>query len=167
VNELTNIAELVIGLHAKPDDLTLAQVAVRALLVYCAVITFVRLGKKRFLAQATAFDAILLILIGSVASRAISGTAPFFPTLLAVATLIAVHSAFSYLSCRWDAFSDFVKGNPTVIVKDGRVNQGAMRSAHMTKGDLEEDLRKKGVADISDVAEARLERDGMLSVLKK
>lgn len=167
VMELAGVINALIGLHAKPDDLTFAQVALRAILVYGAVIALVRVGKKRFLAQATAFDAILLVLIGSVASRAISGTAPFFATLLAVAVLIGVHSAFSYLSCRWSTFSRLVKGNPTVVVKEGQVVQQALRGAHMSSGDLEEDLRKKGVADNSQVAEARLERDGTLSVLKK
>jgi uncharacterized membrane protein YcaP (DUF421 family) len=90
----------------------LVNVSVRAFLVYGAVITLVRLGKKRFLAQATAFDAILLVLIGSVASRAISGTAPFFATLLAVGALIAVHSAFSYLSYRGPTFSGWLKEIP-------------------------------------------------------
>ena len=62
---MAELAETLLGLSAKADDLTLAQVALRAFLVYGALIVFVRLGKKRFLAQATPFDAILLILIGS------------------------------------------------------------------------------------------------------
>ena len=66
---MAELAETLLGLSAKADDLTLAQVAVRAFLVYSALIVFVRLGKKRFLAQATPLDAILLILIGSIASR--------------------------------------------------------------------------------------------------
>jgi uncharacterized membrane protein YcaP (DUF421 family) len=167
VNPLEHIVDQLIGLNAKPEDLTFAQVALRAFLVYSVVILLVRLGKKRFLAQATAFDAILLVLIGSVASRAISGTAPFFSTLLAVAVLIAVHSAASFFSCRWNTLSGLLKGNPTLIVKNGKVDRDAMRGAHMSGGDLEEDLRKKGVGEVSEVAEARLERDGMLSVLKK
>jgi uncharacterized membrane protein YcaP (DUF421 family) len=60
-----------------------------------------------------------------------------------------------------------VKGNPTLVVKDGRVVRQALKGAHMSDGDLEEDLRKKAVADISKITEARLERDGTLSVLTK
>ena len=66
---IAELAETLLGLSAKADDLLLAQVAVRAFLVYSALIVFVRLGKKRFLAQATPLDAILLILIGSIASQ--------------------------------------------------------------------------------------------------
>jgi uncharacterized membrane protein YcaP (DUF421 family) len=37
----------------------------------------------------------------------------------------------------------------------------------MSDGDLEEDLRSAGVADVREVFEARLERSGKLSVIKK
>ena len=111
---MAELAETLLGLSAKADDLTLAQVAVRAFLVYSALIVFVRLGKKRFLAQATPLDAILLILIGSIASRGVSGTAPFFTSIMASGWLIALHSVFSFISCRSDRFSHWIKGNPTV-----------------------------------------------------
>jgi uncharacterized membrane protein YcaP (DUF421 family) len=42
-----------------------------------------------------------------------------------------------------------------------------MKDAHMSKDDLAEDLRQAGVKSRSDVKEARLERSGKLSVIKK
>ena len=45
---MAELAETLLGLSAKADDLTLAQVAVRAFLVYSALIIFVRLGKAVF-----------------------------------------------------------------------------------------------------------------------
>ena len=167
MNAIENFFELLLNLHGRPEDITFAQVAVRAFIAYGAVIAMVRLGKKRFLAQATAFDAILLVLIGSIASRAISGTAPFFASLFATGVLIAIHTALSYVSRRWDTFSDLVKGNPTPIIKNGRLDEEALGGAHMSRGDLCEDLRKQGVTEASEVALATLERDGTLSVIKK
>jgi uncharacterized membrane protein YcaP (DUF421 family) len=166
MSTLIEMVHSTLGLWARPDDLTFAQIGVRALLVYGTLIALVRFGKKRFLGQATAFDAILLILIGSIASRAVSGTAPFFPTLFAVGVLIAIHSLISYVSCVSTGFGRLIKGNPTVLIKDGRVHSDALRRAHMTAEDLEEDLRKSGVRDPAEISEARLERDGKLSVLK-
>jgi uncharacterized membrane protein YcaP (DUF421 family) len=163
---LSGIAESLLGLSEKAEGLTLAQVALRAFLVYGALIGFVRLGKKRFLSQATAFDAILVILIGSIASRGVSGTAPFFSSVFAAGWLIAIHSAFSFISCRSDRFSHLIKGNPNVLIKNGNVDRQALRNAHMSNGDLDEDLRKNGLRDTSNIAEGRLERDGTLSVIQ-
>ena len=166
MDAIFEIAQSLLGLSQKAENLGFAQVAVRATLVYMTLITFVRLGKKRSLGQATAFDAILIILIGSIASRAVSGTASFFPNLVAVALLIALHSLILYFSCVSTTFGGLIKGNPTLLIKDGRVHRKALRAAHMTDDDLEEDLRKEGIRAPADVAEARLERDGKLSVLR-
>ena len=41
-----------------------------------------------------------------------------------------------------------------------------MRIAHLTDRDLEEDLHRHGMTDIEGIAEARLERNGDISIVK-
>jgi hypothetical protein len=43
-----------------------------------------------------------------------------------------------------------------VLVKDGRIDREAMLNTHMSEGDLDEDLRKKGLQDAAKIAEAPL-----------
>ena len=158
----------VLGLSATTAyDLTVPQVAFRALTVYFALIVFVRLGKKRFLGQATAFDAILIIMIGSISSRAVSGTAPFVATLVATFIFIIVHWLISYFTESSTALSSLVKGHDTTLINNGRVDRKSLRNAHMSPDDLAEDLRLQGVVNSEDVKEARLERSGKLSVIRK
>ncbi|MBL0406823.1 DUF421 domain-containing protein [Microvirga aerilata] len=59
-----------------------------------------------------------------------------------------------------------IKDKPRTLIRDGQVDEQAMRKVHMTEHDLWEDLRGKGVSDLKQVAEARLERSGNLSVIK-
>jgi uncharacterized membrane protein YcaP (DUF421 family) len=148
-------------------DLTAAQVCLRAAIVYFILILFVRLGKKRFLGQATAFDAILIIVIGSIASRAVSGTAPFVATIAATLVFIFMHWLISFFAKDSPTISDLVKGHDTVVIKNGRIDRKALDRAHMSPDDLAEDLREQGVADKAEVREARLERSGKLSVIRK
>ena len=68
---------------------------------------------------------------------------------------------------RSQVFSHWIKGNATTIIKDGKVDRQAMARTHMSSDDLDEDLRSKGVKDPGQVDEARLERSGSLSVIKK
>jgi uncharacterized membrane protein YcaP (DUF421 family) len=157
-----------LGLSAtQADELSTLQVCLRACAVFLILIGYVRFGKKRFLGQATAFDAILVIVIGSVASRAISGTAPFVPSLAATFVLIAVHWLISFFTVNSPTLSYLVKGHDTVLIKNGRIDHKALRNAHMSMDDLSEDLRQNGVEDARDAKEARLERSGKLSVIKK
>jgi uncharacterized membrane protein YcaP (DUF421 family) len=148
-------------------DLSIAQVCCRAVVVYVILIGYVRLGKKRFLGEATAFDAVLVIIIGSIASRAISGTAPFVASLAAAFVLIAIHWLISYLTESSPRLSYLVKGHDTLIIQNGRVIRQALRDAHMSQDDLAEDLRQQGINNPDKVKEARLERSGKLSVIKK
>ena len=162
------ILETLVGISAtKAEELTIFQVCCRAVLVYLILIGYVRLGKKRFLGQATAFDVILLIILGSIASRAISGTAPLLASLLGTLTLIIFHWVISYFG-EFSPLVEFIaKGTDTVVVKNGRVDRKALKSVHMSADDLAEDLREHGITDPKDVDEARLERSGKLSVIKR
>ena len=69
--------------------------AVRAFVMYLALIAIVRSAKKRFLSNATAFDFILTVMVGAGAARAMTGGAPFLPSLLALVVLVAMHWLFS------------------------------------------------------------------------
>ena len=161
-----DILDSVLGLSLKAEQLGFGHMAVRAALTYVFLIALVRAGKKRALGGATAFDVILIIILGSIAARALTGGAPYFPSMLALIVLVFTHWLFSYVAWASPALSDFIKGHSTVVILDGKVNREALRAAHVSMDDLEEDLRSKGVDDLKAVKEARLERSGKLSVLR-
>jgi uncharacterized membrane protein YcaP (DUF421 family) len=73
----------------------------------------------------------------------------------------------SVITRDWSLLSHLVKGHSTLLVKDGKVDERALRGALMSKDDLDEDLRQKGVSDPAQLKEARLERSGKLSTIKK
>ena len=157
-----------LGLSAtKAEELSTFQVCLRAVVVYLVLIAYVRLAKKRFLSQASAFDVILVIVIGSVSSRAISGTAPFFPSLAGTFILILTHWVISYFARNSPFLSYLAKGTDTVLIRDGKVDPKALAASHMSDDDLAEDLRQEGFEEPKNVKSARLERSGKLSVIKK
>jgi uncharacterized membrane protein YcaP (DUF421 family) len=166
MDEINHALEWLFGSSGSSIHINAPQMALRAIVVYCATVLIVRLGKKRFMSRATAFDVILGIMLGSMVSRAIAGTAPFLPTLAASATLLAVHWLFSAGAVRSHRLGDVIKGTSRILVKGGRVDTAALHAAHMTDRDLWEELRSKSIADLNEVAEARLERSGRLSVIK-
>ena len=164
---LYQLGDQILGLSLKSEQLGFGHMAARALLMYALLLVIVRAGKKRFLGRATAFDVILVIMIGSVGARALTGGAPFFPSTLGIAVLVAIHWIISWAARGSPVLSGLVKGHATVLIKDGKVMTDALAAAHMSRGDLDEDLREKSVADPSRVREARLERSGRLSAIEK
>jgi len=164
---MLDLIDRVMGLSVKAEDLGFGHMAARAIVMYLALIVLVRAAKKRFLSNATAFDFILTVMVGSVAARAMTGGSPFFASLLALMVLVWMHWAFSIAARNSPSFSRLIKGNATLLIKDGVPDRDALRAAHMSLDDLREGLRERGVAEPSEVAEARLERSGKVSVVKR
>ena len=82
-----------LGLGVEPKDLTVLQISLRGIIVFLATLMMVRLGHKRSLARKTAFDAVLIVILASVLSRAINGSAAFFATLGGGLVLVLVAPA--------------------------------------------------------------------------
>ncbi len=160
--EVGSLLNRVLGLDA--PELAWWQMMIRALVVYVLVIVLVRLGNKRFMAKGTAFDLVLVIILGSVASRAITGNAPFFGALAAALALVGLHWVFAALAFHFDRLGGWLKGQPRLLVQNGELQWQALRHSHITEKDILEALRTQTEGtDLSPVKEAWLERNGEIS----
>lgn len=158
--------EDLLGIGRPSQDIGVLQMGLRAVVIYLATILTIRLGRKRFRGRATAFDIVLGIMIGSVASRAITGDAPMLPAMAATAVLVGLHYLLSLLTIRWDALGSALKGQPIPLVRDGVIDEDNLRKSHISEDDLREELRCKGIRDLREVGLASLEGSGSISVLR-
>jgi len=154
------------GLGAYAENAGAVSIALRVVLVYAAALVLVRLGNKRFLSEATAFDVIVAIMLGSIMSRALDGSSPFGPTVLVAAVLIGLHWLFSVLAYHTSWFGTLVKGEPVLLIRDGEVQRPGMRRGSITEADLTQALRlQTNQPDPAKVKRAYLERNGQISVV--
>lgn len=168
LQEARDALETLLGVGRDAGDIDTGQMALRAIVVYASTLAIVRLGSKRFLGKATAFDVIVGIMIGSVMSRAINGSAGILPTLAGGAVLVALHWLFAVLSYHTSWLGDFVKGRPVLLIEEGRVRGEGMRKTSLSENDLQEALRLHGIRpDPSRVGLAYLERNGNVSVVPR
>jgi uncharacterized membrane protein YcaP (DUF421 family) len=158
--------QVFLGYERDVSDVNAIQMALRTMIIYALTLVLIRLGSKRFLSEATAFDVIVGIMLGSVMSRAINSSAPLFPTLLAGVVFIGLHWSFATLAFRTTWFGSLVKGSPVVLIKDGTIQQQGVREAGVSTHDLAQALRLQAQeTDISKVQLAYLERNGNISVI--
>ncbi len=168
MNEFWNFSQTLLGLGADPKNLTFLQVSLRAIIVFVATLIMVRIGHKRSLAQRTPFDAVLLVILASVLSRAVNGSAPFFATIGGGLILVIIHRLFASLAYYSHGFGILVKGKPEVIVRDGECDRTTMRRNHVSVHDLAEDMHLNAHSDdLSTIRVARVERSGDISFIKK
>ena len=165
VQSLVDGFQLLLGLGLDVGDVDSVQMALRVIAVYAIMLAMVRLASKRFLSKASAFDVIVAIMLGSIMSRAINGSAPFLPTVVASAALLGLHWLFATLAAQ-TSFGTLVKGEPRLLIKDGRIQEDGLREAKLSAKDLNEALRlEAGDADPSKVKRAYLERNGSISIV--
>ena len=168
MNAFWNSLETFLGLGVEPKDLTFVQISIRGIIVFLATLIMVRLGHKRSLSRKTPFDAVLLVILAAVLSRAINGSAAFFATIGGGVVLVVLHRLFAFLAFYSHGFGILVKGRPDVIVRDGECDFRVMRRNHVSTHDIDEDMRLSShTDDLSKIRVARVERSGDISFIKK
>jgi uncharacterized membrane protein YcaP (DUF421 family) len=165
-NETRDVVDTVFG--TIETDLNALQMAARAVVTFVVTVAVVRIGNKRLFGKGTAYDMVVAIMIGSVMSRAItgSGAGTMLATWAGGLTLILLHWLLSWVAFHTDSFGSLVKGHEVQLVKDGEILESGMRETGTTRRDLDRALREDGnVPDISQVQMAYMERDGSISVV--
>lgn len=155
-----------LGLDLSGSDLHAGHMVARVVIVFIISILFIRIGDKRFMGRNTALDVMLGFVYGSVMSRAITGNAPFVPTLCAGLALVVMHWLLSRLSFSFSRFGTVVKGRRRLLVENGEIQWSEMKKSHISRNDLEEAIRHAGMPpELGEVHQAYLERNGNISVI--
>jgi uncharacterized membrane protein YcaP (DUF421 family) len=153
-----------LGLGVQPKDLSTLHVVSRTVLILGYSLVLVKVAHKRFMSRKTAFDFVVAFVLASILSRAINGSAPLVPTLVAGIVIVVIHWGLDYCSQRWRSVECFLKGESTLLVKNGEMDRQAMEAHHISEEDIKEDMRlSASTNDLEKVREARLERNGSIS----
>jgi uncharacterized membrane protein YcaP (DUF421 family) len=162
------MSDLIYKFFGEGKDLTALQMGDRAFVMFFVTLILLRIGGLRAFGQQSAFDNVIVIMLGAILSRAVVGASPFLPIVIAGFVLVFVHRILAVISMYNDFVSDLIKGKPTSLYKNGKLNEKNMRRCDITKGDLMEGLRHN--ANLESLEEAKdifLERNGHISVVKK
>jgi uncharacterized membrane protein YcaP (DUF421 family) len=156
------------GLGVEAKDLTLLQLVLRAVVVFVTMYFMIRIAGRRFMAQKNVFDVVLAFLIASMLARAINGSASFGPNIGLGFIIAIAYRAIAWLACEIPFFGSLLKGKAVEIIVNGEIKIDPLKRHHVSRHDLEEDLRLAGnVGDPTAVKLARLERSGDISVERK
>ena len=168
MNAIYDFCAPILGLGLEPKDLTFLQISIRGVIVFLATLIMVRFGHKRSLARKTGFDAVLMVILASVLSRAINGNAAFFATLGGGVVLVLVHRLFALIAFHSHTFGVLIKGRPELIIDDGDLVLQTMRRNHISRHDIEEDMRLNAkTEDLKDIRKGYVERSGDISFIEK
>lgn len=140
----------------------------RTLILYIAVTIAIRLMGKRQIGDMQPNELVVTLLISEIAAIPLQDTEqPVFVGIAAIFMLVFLEIIISILALKSFFVRKIFSGKSVIIIKNGVIDQQAMRDVRMTVVDLIELLRGQNVFNINEVAFAVLEVNGNLSVLLK
>ncbi len=140
----------------------------RTVILYIFVTLGIRLMGKRQIGEMQPNELVVTLLISEIAAIPLQDTSqPILDGVVAIFTLVILEIIISVTAMKSIIVRKLMNGKSAVIIKNGVVDQQAMKNVRMTVLDLVELLRGQNVFDISTVAFAVLEVNGNLSILLK
>lgn len=142
-------------------------VLIRTLIIYILLFVSMRLMGKRQVGELEISDLVTTFLISEIASLPI--TEPELPLSHAIVPIIALlgfEVIISVLISRFPKFK-FLTARPSTLVRDGVIQQKAMRDARLSFDELFSELRNQGADDVSRIKYAILEQNGKITVIEK
>jgi len=150
------------------SDLNCLQMSSRAVVTFFVTLVLIRIAGIRTFGKRSAFDNVIMILLGSVLSRAVVGASPYIPTVVGCLAFVLVHWVLAWISLYNDTVGRWVKGEKESLYADGTFNKKNMKRSRISTKDIEESLRLTNQAEsFEEVKEIFIERSGDISIIKK
>lgn len=139
---------------------------VRTAVLYLLIVAGIRLMGKRQVGELEPSELVLSLIIADLASVPMQDFGiPLLTGVVPILTLLALSTLMSVLTVKSVGFRALLCGRPSIIIRNGALDQAEMARNRLTIDELLEELRGKGYADPSAVQYAILETSGQLSVL--
>jgi len=141
-------------------------VVLSAVGIAVAVLALLRVLGQRSVARLSTFDVVVLLVLGSVGGRVITGYTPSLAAgVIALVTLFVLRWCADKLSrTRWGAL--IVRDEAILLVRGEEILERSLRRARLSQEELWEALRLAGVRNLTEVAVVVLESNGAISVVR-
>ena len=138
----------------------------RTVILYFLIMIGLRLMCKRQIGELEPGELVLTMMISDLATVPMQDFGiPLMAGVIPILTLLALSMLLSQLSLTSLRFRRLACGAPSVLIREGVLQQEAMRRNRYTLDELLEELRGQGITGVEDVKYAVLENSGHLSVL--
>ena len=125
---------------------------IRTVILYILIIAGVRLMGKRQVGELEPSELVLSLLIADLASVPMQDLGiPLHAGVVPILALLSLTMILSVLTMKSIRFRTLMCGRPSIVVRDGKVDQGEMRRNRLTVDELLEELRGQGYTDLAGV----------------
>jgi uncharacterized membrane protein YcaP (DUF421 family) len=141
----------------------------RAVLVYAGLLLLFRIVGKRGLAQMTAFDFVLLLIVGEATQQVLLGEDfSFTNAMTVIATLVGLDRLANYIGFRFPKVDRVLESVSVLLVDDGKILKDRMKKAHIDEEEILTSARQAhGLERLDQVKYAVLEKNGGITIVPR
>jgi uncharacterized membrane protein YcaP (DUF421 family) len=141
----------------------------RAIAIYCFLLIIFRIAGKRTLAEITTFDLLLTLIISEATQQAmIDNDHSVTGAIVLISTLVGIDIALSLLKQRFPTIGKVLDGQPTLVLRDGKVLSARAAKERVSTEDILAAARKlHGLERLEQIKYAVVEEGGGLSIVPK
>ncbi len=141
---------------------------IRTIIIYFFVMCAIRIMGKRQIGDMQPGELVVTLLISEIAAIPLQDSSqPLLLGVVSMFTLVAIEIIISIFAMKCLTVRRLLSGKSVVVIKNGEIDQKAMKKVRLTVLDLIELLRAQDVFSLDSVSYAVLEVNGSLSVLLK
>ena len=138
----------------------------RTIILFFVTTVVLRLMGKRQLAQLQPYEVVITLMISDLATQPMGDVEiPLLGGLIAILTLLLMHSLLSLLSFWSIRLRAIICGRPSVLVRNGRICEDELSRLCFDLSDLMEGIRSQGLSGLHETGSVLLETNGALSVV--
>ena len=138
----------------------------RTVILYFLIMIGLRLMGKRQIGELEPSELVLTMMISDLATVPMQDFGiPLLAGVIPILILLSLTLLMSQLSLLNLRFRALMCGTPAILIRNGKLQQAAMRKNRYTLDELLEQLRGQGCLSVEEVQYAVLENSGQLSVL--
>ncbi|TJY43911.1 DUF421 domain-containing protein [Cohnella pontilimi] len=144
------------------------QIATKLIIAVIALWTMTKIMGKKEISQLTAFDFISSLMLSELVGNTVYQQDAHIPQLLfalVIWTLLSIGIEKLAAAIPW--LSKQASGNPELLIKQGMLDEKAMKRNNLNIDQLQTLLREQGVFSIAEVAYGIFESNGNLSVIRR
>jgi uncharacterized membrane protein YcaP (DUF421 family) len=139
----------------------LAEKLLRPVIVYLVLVILLRVFGKRELAQLNPFDLVVLLSLSNTVQNAIIGDDNSVTGgVIGAFSLLAINWLVVRVLFRSPRLTRILEGRATVLVRNGELDQKALKRELLTREELMEVIHRQGFDNIHEVRRCELEPNG-------
>lgn len=149
-------------------DVPVAEKILRSVLIYTLIAVLIRATGKRGLSGLNTLDIVVVVLLSNTVQNGIIGADNTVTgAAIGAVTLVGVNEAINRAALRSDRVARWFDGNDTVVIKNGKPVQRAVRRVGLRRRELDHAVRLQNGDDVRQVEHGLFDPAGQLVLTLK